>query len=344
MNITSLLCLAAFAGNGLALDDPPAKGPTKTILVYELDSSKAEQQAGDRKLLIEALNTLIYPKAAAAVVILHRNKDPIQINLPTGKQPKALTSDDVLRVKDLVAKVGALEFRILANEADDAKAIAEAKAMLADAAVQEELKKLQHDGALPPGLRTQEKQPKKYTIQLTEARSVVTYSWIELGPQERRMLNLDNAAKDDPKRNLNWLKLAQNRNRALTLSHILVDDKGRAVESSAHLLRGALFFSRECRDRNLPEEERKAKTVEYFVLARDPEFDETTGKQTPAVTGAYLANVIADRARRPPGLPKDIEFTYPMVRFTLNAKGTRLFHDLTRKNAPSDEKGKPVKI
>src|SRR5262245_49050566 len=184
MNITSLLCLAAFAGNGLALDDPPAKGPTKTILVYELDSSKAERQTGDSKLLIEALKARIDPKGAAGVVIRPRDNDRIEIILPTGKQPKALTQDHVLRVKDLVAKVGALEFRMLANEADDAKAIADAKALFADVAVQQELEKLQRDGAPPPSVRTQEKQPKKYTIQLTESRSIVTYSWIELGPQE----------------------------------------------------------------------------------------------------------------------------------------------------------------
>src|SRR5262245_48103505 len=54
------------------------------------------------------------------------------------------------------------------------------------------------------------------------------------------------------------------------------------------LLEGALFYSRECKDQNLPEEEFAAKPFEYFVLARDPEIDPATGKATPRIDGSYL--------------------------------------------------------
>ena len=62
----------------------------------------------------------------------------------------------------------------------------------------------------PPGPRevdptTKQVVQKKYTITTARnAKSVVTYSWVELGPEERKQLNLDNAARTDSQRNTAW--------------------------------------------------------------------------------------------------------------------------------------------
>src|SRR5262249_29386465 len=91
---------------------------------------------------------------------------------------------------------------------------------------------------------------------------------------------------------------------------------------------GALFFSRECVDRNLPEEERNKKKIEYFVLARNPEIDPDTGKETPKIDGSYLTS-----AARSPAEGR------LAVSFTFNNQGGALFRDLTRKTAPSEGGG-----
>ena len=71
---------------------------------------------------------------------------------------KDLTVEDVQHIKELVAKVGRLEFRILANAHDDKEAIAFSEQMLNvqkdnDAKLAQEIKDAQAKGLPPPGPR-----------------------------------------------------------------------------------------------------------------------------------------------------------------------------------------------
>ena len=144
----------------------------------------------------------------------------------------------------------------------------------------------------------------------------MTYSWVELGMQERRALNLDNGARTDSSRNAAWVFAANNRNKAAQLPEVVGN-------SDRLLLQGALFYSRKCEDRNLPAEERAKKEFEYFVLTRDPEFESVTSDvRTPKIDGSYLTN-----AYGAPGA--DLR---PTVHFTFNNDGGELFGNLTRKN------------
>jgi SecD/SecF fusion protein len=240
-----------------------------------------------------------------------------------GEKSKDLTVEEVQRIKDLVAKVGSLEFRILANSTDDAAAQKDNADLINGAAqdqkVKAELELLQSKGLPPPTMREAglEGPPKEYTIKLprnTESR--VTYSWVELGPQERKSLNLDNAAKNDPARSKNWQEMALKRGQALKL---------KLPQESGYYLQGALFYSRECKDINLPEEERQRKKVEYFVLTRDPEIDPKTGQKTEAITGKFLVNAASS-------MGNDLR---PAVSFVFNSAGGALFREVTRKNVPS---------
>ena len=241
-------------------------------------------------------------------------------------QSKDLSVEEVQRIKDLVSKVGSLEFRILANAKDDSEAIADAQKQInPDIRTPEDTKDLQDaqdKGLPPPGPRKKENNQflqKIYTIKLargTESR--VTYSWVELGPEERRALNLDNAARTDASRNTAWHEAARLRNlgKAGPLPVI-------AGSTEQYLLQGAIFYSRECKDRNLPEEERRRKEFEYFVLARDPEFREDVPTiRTKKIDGSFL-----DSAYGGPG--QDLR---PTVHFRFNVEGGELFRALTRKN------------
>jgi SecD/SecF fusion protein len=239
-------------------------------------------------------------------------------------QTRDLSVEEVQRIKDLVAKVGKLEFRILANSNDDQKGIEAAQEMInnPNKDVKRELEEDQRKG-LPPPAPTG-----RYTIDLARsAKSAVTYVWVELGPQERRQLNLDNAAKNDPARNAAWVEAKNNRNRA-----VLLPDPagGGATGARRYLLEGALFYSREAKDQNLPEEERRSKEVEYFVLARDPEFLSIDSPiRTRAITGDFLVN-----AYNAPG--SDMR---PTVHFSFDNEGASLFGDLTRKNVVEETGG-----
>ena len=231
---------------------------------------------------------------------------------------KDLTVEEVQRIKDMVAKVGSLEFRILANSKDDKEGEKDAIDAIAGAKDLEGRAK----SGLPPLGPTQPDDPTHtilahYTLKLPRNQtSRVTYSWVELGPQERRALDLDNAARSDPAR-------------AYAITQVIPNQAFRLKDPGGRTTRwnGALFFARKCDDRNLPDEERRSKEYEYFVLTRNPEFDpkDPTGTATvPKIDGSYLLNASA-------GQGQDLR---PAVHFTFNSTGGDLFRDITRKNVP----------
>jgi SecD/SecF fusion protein len=243
---------------------------------------------------------------------------------------KDLSVEEVQRIKDLVSKVGSLEFRILANSTDDAKAMEDIKRLIneADPGTAREMEDAQQRGLPPPVLkefRAGALKPKKYEIVTARGvHSAVSYSWVELGPQERRALNLDNASRTDSTRNTAWHAAKNNtRNKADKLPEV-------AGATDRFLLQGSLFYSRECKDRNLPEEERRKKEVEYFILTRDPEFvDLTTEERTSKIDGGYLVG-----AYGAPG--QDLK---PTVHFSFNTEGGNLFGNITSKNVSEGSGG-----
>ncbi len=256
--------------------------------------------------------------------------DKINKHMADNQISKDPSVEDVQRIKDLVSKVGSLEFRILANSTDDAVAIADAIKLI-NASVGDEASKVildaQQKGLPPPAPRETRKgevKAKRYTIKTARGvESAVSYSWVELGPTERRSLNLDNAARTDSARNAAWHFARVHRNEAVQLPEV-------AGAADRFLLQGALFYSRECKDRNLPEEERRKKEVEYFVLTRDPEFEDINSEvRTKKIDGSYLVS-----AYGAPGA--DLR---PTVHFTFNTDGGNLFGSITRKNVSEDTGG-----
>jgi preprotein translocase subunit SecD len=167
-------------------------------------------------------------------------------------------------------------------------------------------------------------EPKEFIIRLAHNQtSRVSYDWVELGPSERWALALHNAAQNDPRLKTIWKQAAFARGQAKSLT-----DFARDVGGKSKLLQGALFFSRQCRNRNLPERERQKKAVDYFVLARNPEIDDGVilPRGSPkAITGKHL--VSAQRALD--------HQARPCIHVSFNDIGGRLFKDLTLKNTPS---------
>jgi len=253
----------------------------------------------------------------------------IQVLAAKQGRGRDITVEEVQRIKEQVARVGLLEFRILANEKDDREGIEEAKLAIKNAG--QLLKDNAEKGLPPPGpVDRTTGQPKIFPISLARGqKSFVTYGWVELSRQQRKDLNLDNAAKDDPARAAIWKKAETKIDEAFELQ----DYKEQPY------FKGALFYKRLTRDRNLNPEERERKKYDYFVLTREPEFEQNDKGEilkdkngvpvrTPRIDGGYLISAMS-------GTSQDFR---PAVHFAFNAAGAKLFGDITSKNVP-DESG-----
>jgi len=237
-------------------------------------------------------------------------EDFVEQNYQGEKGKRHLTEEEVNRIKALIAQVGSLEFRILANSRDDEEAIKRAEEYFSpkekadEEKLKQELDRLAREGKPPPP----PKPPDGRTTFEVPRKGDFTYSWVELEREERHNLGLDNAVEKDPARNSFWNQVAEARKNYKPLR---VDRLG-----------GDLLFSRTCEDLKLPREEREKKKYEYFVLTRNPQKD--ANGEPLAITGQYLTNArsgVDDKLR-------------PSVNFQFDSKGGDLFYDVTSKNLP----------
>jgi SecD/SecF fusion protein len=169
-----------------------------TVLVYEVENPDNLPQGYKPEELAASLKRRIDPTDLYNVTIRPVGNTRVEIILPTGgrgkdERHKNATAEEVQDIKRKIAQVGSLEFRMLAIKEDDKDGIARAEAYIRDPRNQDELTKMALEGKPPPG-PTKEDGDKIFDL---GERGKVSYSWVELGRQERRGLNLDNAALTD---------------------------------------------------------------------------------------------------------------------------------------------------
>ena len=199
-------------------------------------------------------------------------------------------------------KAPRLEFRILANEVDEPKALEAAKKVFVlakkDEKLKKELERLAKEGKPPmPVALATDKAP--------------GYTWVEIGPSMLKSLYLDESKVTDDDFNGNWkaAKAARATAEALTLK-----DRD-----------SCLLFSRTCLDTTLSEKERGRKKFDYFLLTRDPQ----KGK---SLTGKHLIDA---------KIGKDEHSTHGCVEIEFGKEGGDLMFELTNANRP-DQDGDPV--
>lgn len=209
----------------------------------------------------------------------NRSFDEVQAFVQTyykQKERQHLTTEQIQEVKDLISRVGSLQFLILANEHDDAEAIAAAQKIIADPANKSKLAGLARRGRppLPP--------EGEFQVKLNTGTYTYGYQWVEIGKSYLKDLGLNNASRGQP----TWNEFARAR------------DEGRTLIHEDHL-----FFSREIPnlDRLSQKDKGLGKRYEYFVLVRRPE----KGKE---VTGQYL--VSAGEARDMMRTKPAVEFRF----------------------------------
>jgi hypothetical protein len=184
-----------------------------------------------------------------------------------------------------------LTFRVLANRRDEPAAVDAARKFFADgkdhAGRKAELARRAENGEPPP--------PVEVGTEFAPG-----YSWWEVGPTELRVLHLDWASENDPKRGALLAKQAA-----------AAREKGETFLVGGEVLKGCLLYSRNCTNRKLPEAERAKKKYDYFLLVRDPEKGQ-------GLTGGHLADVRNGKSA----------MGGPCVEFVFDKKGSQVLEEL----------------
>jgi SecD/SecF fusion protein len=244
-----------------------------TILVYEINLERTKQlndarrgsneQQTPQQQTTEGLSSEDMQKLAAQI---KRRIDPadlknvtvrplgntrVEIIMPTsgGSQGNRanVTSEEIEEVKRLVSQMGVLEFRILANQADDEAGIQRAREQI-NGASPEEVASWAARGLVPPApIGT-------FDVKAAgEKAQPVRYAWVELAPAERESLGLTNAAEGIGGM---WGEAARNRNK--TFIHESQTSKGKATSM--------VLFSRAV-DPNSPAAQREVEAIRRAVAA-----------------------------------------------------------------------------
>ncbi|CAN5413480.1 protein translocase subunit SecD [soil metagenome] len=297
-----------------------------TILVYELDLDKLKKQQSElnkgplddkapveglstdqMQALAESLKKRIDPVDTRNVIIRPVGGTRVEIILPFtpkqgGAEESAGTEDYVQFVKDIVSRVGVLEFRILANNVDDEEGLRSAEARIA-AMTPDEAERLAKAGGTPPS------PTEDFRVKVNDVEAEgVRYEWVELGREERNTLGLSNAqAEKSPLA----IQLTTNRGKAYRHSYGGQDD-GKTKSQSM------LLFSRDFKKENFSKDD-EGKGVEYYVLTR------VSSQDSVKVGGAVGLTARADT---------DNKMNW-VVDFTFNSTGAGLFGAMTERNKPT---------
>ena len=288
-----------------------------TILVYEVDVNKTQAGRGprdasagdaeerglsseDMQKLAESLKRRIDPVDTKNVIIRPVGGNRIEILVPftpTSKK-EAGTEDFVQEVKDLVSRVGVLEFRILANDTDDKEAYEEAMEQVNNQYPADQADKDAKAGTPPPGPRRSDY---RVTVNGTDAENV-KYEWVELSKEERASLGLQNGSAGGL-----WSTLAAQRNRAVP--HSYNNERG---ERASYLL-----FSRDFKKDN-PAKDEAGKEIEYFLLTRVSDQDQVR------IGDAITLNAFPEQ--------QNLDWS---IGFNFNGAGASKFGAVTGRNRPT---------
>jgi SecD/SecF fusion protein len=247
--------------------------------------------------------------AAAQSLAINDVDQFIAANFSTpGGGRKNVTGEEVQQIKDLIAKQGSLDFRIVANQDQDGTPIKAAEDYFRDKSPEKtaELERRARQGMPPPAPARPE-----------DAEGwLSTYSWIELGRDERRSLGLNNESGKNASPESHWAKVAAGREKGEPV--LLTINGVRSVANTNDTgFTTMLIYSRKTENLRLPAAEREEKQFDYFILLRNPTSPDR------AITGAYLVDASVN----------DQSFD-KAVNFTFNARGGQLFSELTAANLP----------
>jgi preprotein translocase subunit SecD len=164
-----------------------------TILVYELETESvpADYRPED---MAAALKLRIDPRGVLNISVRPVGDNRMEVTIPRWGDHE----EHVYTVKDLIARVGRLEFEILANKEDDAWALLQARKYMEQA--QKEpmgperaaLVEACETGKPPPSPREDDGNP---SMDAANGLGRHTYAWVKVGRSYRQGLHLDDASE-----------------------------------------------------------------------------------------------------------------------------------------------------
>jgi SecD/SecF fusion protein len=266
---------------------------------------------------------------AARILELHAASSPdpkavdafINENYEIGQEKRRLTGEEIENIKNLIAQQGRLEFKILANFNDDREAITRAEAYFQDMskeAKEDLLKRATLGEPLPPP-RQADGTP-TFPVDIGGEVRQHTYSWVEVGKAQLYSFRLDSG--DLAKNPVLQQQVEADRGHYDTVKREYVPGKPFSHD-------GALIYTRAIPNpkdpqRNPPKDQDLGKTVEYFVLVRNPRGTTEKEREQHAITGDDLQTAFQDYDNR----------GRLAVGFIFNTAGGNRFWDLTTRNKP----------
>ena len=295
-----------------------------TILVYEVDQELSGQSRGPDagagratadSAMADSLKRRIDPADLLGVVVRPiGGGSRVEILLPysTAAGEGGVTQSEVEKIKGLIREVGSLEFRIMANQTDDADAVDAVKEYLKRARenpIGEEAKALEAaaKSGLPPPFPNRGPNESPFLFKNEEVR----YEWVELGKHGRAEHGLSTKHVGRSRHGVDRtfydaLADARARNDVLVVPH---EDRERSAQYSD------IYYSRPSQNEKNPKES-EAKQVDYFALTRVSEKNQV--KVGGDVT--IIARVTTDNNGS------------PAVGFDFNSKGADQFYQVTFNN------------
>jgi SecD/SecF fusion protein len=285
-----------------------------TILVYEVDQELSKQQgrptdsgrARADASLAGALKRRLDPADLLGVVIRPVGESRVEIILPYGSRSESggLNKSEVENIKEQIREVGSLEFRILANDGDDGRAIADAQAFFDRAAANpdsDEARAVElaaRSGMPPPFPNKSVDDPDQYLVM----NEPVQYAWVELAKNQRAEMGLSTT---NP---------GAGRHGDLSGVFAAARTANRTVPFG-----GNLYWSRATHNEKMKEDERDRKKFDYFILTRLSEKDRVL------VGGDVSITAFADQGRN----------GEPVIGFRFNSRGAEKFYQMTSRNKPA---------
>ena len=297
-----------------------------TILVYEVDQQAnegrgAEARGGRRAeadaALAESLKRRIDPADLLGVVVRpSAGKSRVEILLPYGRQGASggqggASQSEVEKIKGLIQEVGSLEFRIMANDTDDAEALEAVREYLKrakDNPGEKEAKDLEAAAkvGLPPPFPNRGPGESPFLFKNEEVR----YEWVELGKHYRAEHGLSNKAIGRTRHGMDksfYDSLAAHRQR----NEVYVQPGGDQERNGRYT---SIYFSRPSQNQRNPKES-EAKQFDYFALTRVSE------KNQVRVGGDVTITATVEE-----------ENGSPVVGFNFNSRGAEQFYQVTYNN------------
>ena len=323
-----------------------------TILVYEINLERTKQlndarnksgepvaaqqqrsvseglSSDDMLKLASQIKRRIDPADLKNVTVRPLGSTRLEIILPTGDTGSSggksnLNSDEIEEVKRLVSQMGVLEFRILANKEDDSIGIQRASELI-NSASPEQLNDWAVRGQAPTA------PDGKFDVKAESDKAVpVGYAWVELSPEERLSLGLDNA--NEAAGGGLWTQLALARTAGAGRDRTHLNSYSNEGKAASMLLysreaKSTLGLEKEAKDKARLEAEGKAdefnpKKYEYFVLTR------VSPQDNVKVEGDISLTATAD---------VDQKSFNPCVNFRFNGAGGQAFGKMTERNKPGN--------